>query len=288
MTAWLAEPFAYGFFGRALAAAVFVGALCGALGVFVVLRRMSYIGHGLAHSVLGGVAVALVFDVNVYAGAAAATVLSALLIDLISRRRGVEADAAIGIVTTAMFALGFAVISLSRTLRVNTESLLFGNVLAVDAIDLTLAAAVGAAFTLALFAFYKPLVFVTFDRDVAAVQGVRAGVVDLLFNLLTAAVIVVSVKVLGVTLVAAAVVIPAALARLLTRAFGRTLALAAAVGVLASVAGLYVSYYVRIPSGAAIVLVDAGLFGVAAAASAAAARARVAVARRRHMRGLDA
>ncbi|HWH33451.1 MAG TPA: metal ABC transporter permease, partial [Egibacteraceae bacterium] len=103
---WLTEPLSYGFFARALVAGVALGAVTGAVGAFVVLRRMSYIGHGLSHSLLGGIAVSLALGHGVYLGAAAATVVSALLIDRVSRRPGLAADAAIGIVTTAMFALG--------------------------------------------------------------------------------------------------------------------------------------------------------------------------------------
>lgn len=282
---WLTEPLSYTFFVRALAAGALIGALCGAVGVFIVLRRMSYIGHGLSHSVLGGVAVGLALGVNLYLGAAAATVVSALLIDRVSRRRGLQPDAAIGVVTTAMFALGVAVISMRGGGRVSTEGLLFGNVLGVSAADLALALGVAVVFAALLFAFFKPLVFLAFDPAVARVQGVRVGATEVLFNVLTAAVVIVSVRVLGVLLVAAAVVIPAALARLLTNSFGRLLGLSIAAGTAAAVAGLYLSYTVAIPSGAAIVLVGAALFALAAAASGLRSRGRLAQAGRPHSGG---
>ena len=274
MIDWLVDPFAYAFFARAMLAGVLIGALCGALSVFVVLRRMSYIGHGLAHSVLGGVAVGMAFGYGLYPGAIAATLLSALLIDRVTRRRGLHADAAIGIVTTAIFAAGVATLSV-LPVRVNVEAVLFGNILGVTRIDILVATAVGAVFAGALFAFYKPLVFVTFDREVAAVHGVRTGAVEVAFNLLTAAGVVASVRVLGVLLIAAAVVIPAALARLVSHSFGRMLALATAVGVVTSSAGLYASYYVNVPSGPAIVLIGALLFTVVFAGSALSARRRL-------------
>lgn len=265
---WLVEPFSYGFFGRALLACVVIGAMCGALSVFVVLRRMSYIGHGLAHSVLGGVAVGAALGYNTYFGAVVATLVSAVLIDRISRRRGLHADAAIGIVTTALFALGIAVVSTLESSRVNTESLLFGNVLAVTPADLWLSSTVAAGFALIVFTTYKSLVFVSFDPEVARVHGVRAGVMEALLNLLTAAVVIVSVRVLGVLLVAAAVVIPAALARLLTRSFGTMLGVSVGVGVTTGMLGLYGSYYANIPSGASIVLAGAVLFGLVYAGTA--------------------
>jgi ABC-type Mn2+/Zn2+ transport system permease subunit len=265
---WLTEPFAYGFFVRALAAGVVVGAMCGAVSVLVVLRRMSYIGHGLSHSVLGGVAVALAAGVNLYIGAAAATVVSALLIARVARLRGLHADAAIGIVTTAMFAAGVLVVSTTASGRVNTEALLFGNVLGVTWSDVAVVGGAALGVFALLFAYAKPLLLVTFDPSVAPAHGVRAGAVEVLFNLLVAAVVVVSVRVLGVLLIAAAVVIPAATARLLTASLGRLFALAIGAGALASVVGLYTSFHVNAPSGATIVLTATALFILAAAVAA--------------------
>lgn len=269
---WLVEPLSYAFFVRALAAGVVVGGMCGALGVFVVLRRMSYIGHGLSHSVLGGVAVGLALGVDLYVGAITATLLSALLIDRIARRPGLYPDTAIGIVTTAMFALGVAVISVLRVGRVNTESLLFGNVLGVRAVDLVLVLVMAGTFGLVLFLLYKPLLFTAFDAGVAAVQGVRAGLMEALFNVLVAGVVVVSVRVLGVLLVAAAVVVPAAAGRLLLRRFDLLLGWATAMGAVSALVGLYLSFHWRVPSGATIVLV--GVAGFAACAVIAPLRER--------------
>ncbi len=261
MSAWFVDPFTYAFFGRAMVAGILIGAMCGALSVFVVLRRMSYIGHGLAHSVLGGVAVGVAFGVDVYVGAVAATVISALLIDGITRRRGMHADAAIGIVTTTVFAGGVAVLAVVPT-RVNLEAVLFGNILAVDATDLAVAGGVGAGFLILLVTLYKRLVFATFDPEVADVHGVSTSAIELVFSLTTAAVVVASVQVLGVLLIAAAVVIPAATALLVSRSFGVVLLAATAIGVVASVSGLFVSFYVDVPSGPAIVLVGAAGFAV--------------------------
>jgi ABC-type Mn2+/Zn2+ transport system permease subunit len=257
---WLLEPFAYGFFVRALAAGLAVGAMCGAVSVLVVLRRMSYIGHGLSHSVLGGVAVALAVGADLYLGAAVATVVSALLIHRIARVRGLHADAAIGVVTTALFAVGVVVVSMSGAGRMSTEALLFGDVLGVTRTDLIVVASAAAVVFGVLFAYAKPLLLVTFDPAVAPAHGVRAGYIEVLFNLLVAGVIVVSVRVLGVLLIAAAVVIPAAAARLVTASLGRMFAIATSVGVASSVIGLYASFYVNAPSGATIVLTATALF----------------------------
>jgi ABC-type Mn2+/Zn2+ transport system permease subunit len=278
VSALLLDPFAYAFFGRAMVAGVLVGAMCGALSSFVVLRRMSYIGHGLAHAVLGGVGVGVAFGVDLYVGAAAATVLSALLIDRVARRRGLHADAAIGIVTTAIFAIGVATLSILPT-RVNIEALLFGNILGVDRTDLVVAAVIAVGFAAVLVALYKPLVLTTFDPEVAAVHGVRTGAVELVFSLTTAAVVVASVRVLGVLLIAAAVVVPAAAARLVTRSFGVMLVVATAIGVGSSVVGLYTSFHVNVPSGPTIVLAGSAVFTVAFLVTALRDRSAVARAR---------
>jgi ABC-type Mn2+/Zn2+ transport system permease subunit len=271
---WLTEPLAYEFFVRALAAGVLVGALTGAVGVFVVVRRMSYIGHGLSHSLLGGIAVALALGGNVYAGAAAAALASALLIEVVARGRGLAADAAIGIVTTGMFALGVAVLGLLDGPRANAESLLFGSILGIGAADLVLAALAAAAVALALFAGWKRLVFTAFDPLVADVQGVRARLVGLLLDVLVAVAVVVGVRLLGVLLVAAAVVVPAAAARQLSHRTGVVLGLAALAGATAAVAGLYASWHLEVPSGPAIVLIAVFLFLSAATAGSIVARGR--------------
>jgi len=279
VTEWLLLPLDYAFFTRALLAGILVGAMSGALSTFVVLRRMSYIGHGLAHSVLGGVAVGLALGVDLYVGAIGATVLSALLIDAVARQRGLHADAAIGIVTTSIFAIGVAVLAIVPT-RVNVEAVLFGNLLGVDRTDLAVAVAVGVAFAAVLLLLFKSLVFTTFDAEVARVHGVRTGAMELTFSLITAAVVVASVRVLGVLLIAAAVVIPGATARLLTRSVGRMLLVSTLLGVAAAVVGLYLSFHLDVPSGPSIVLTGASVFACVSLGSALVARLGLRAARR--------
>ena len=266
---WLTDPFAFQFFGRALLAGVAVGAMCGALGSFIVVRRMSYIGLGLSYSILGGVAVGFFLGAGLYQGAIVTALLSAFLIDRIRRVKGLHVDAAIGIVSAVLFALGVAVISANRTRELNLENLLFGNVLGVSDADIWLVVTAAIAFAVLLFLFYKPLLFSTFDREVAAIQGVRTGITESLFNVMVAGVIVVSLRVLGVLLIAAVLVLPASFARLLSSSFGRLLAIATTTGIVTAVVGLYISYYADIASGPAIVLVQGSLFAIAAAGSAA-------------------
>ncbi len=277
---WLLDPFAFEFFGRALVAGTLVGGMCGALGVFILLRHLAYIGHGLSYGMLAGVATATMAGLNPYIGALAATAAGGLLIDQVRRLRGLGGDAAIGIVSTTLFAIGVAIISADRSRDFNLEGLLFGNVLGVQAIDIAFVGAMALIATLVLVATWRALVFATFDPEVAAVQGVRVRVIDLAFSLLIGAVVVVSLRVVGVLLITAVLVLPAAVARLTSDSLGRMVLRATVVGVVSNIVGLYVSYYTDMASGPAIVLASAVMFVVAVAASAVSRRRAVAAARR--------
>jgi ABC-type Mn2+/Zn2+ transport system permease subunit len=264
LTEWplasLLEPLTYVFFRRALLASFLVGALCGLVGVYVVLRRMSYIGHGLSHAVFGGAVISYLMQVNFYLGAGLWGVASALLINEVAQRRKLGADAAIGIVTTASFAVGVAGISHQRRFTRNFEAALFGNVLGITPADLWMIAGVAMVAIVGILILYKPLLFTTFDQEVAEVYGIPTHWVNAAFALILAAVILVSMQVMGVTLIAAALVIPASAARLLTQRFDRLLWLASLIGGGVSVLGIYASYYLDLASGATIVLIGTAIF----------------------------
>lgn len=255
----LFDPFEFAFFGRALLAAVLVGAVTGALGPFVIVRRMAYIGQGLSQSVLGGVGIALTYGAGLYSGAAAATLVAATAI-YVTRRRGVPADTAIGIVASTMFAAGVAVISANRDRSLNIANLLFGNILGVTRNDLILVAVVVAVTTGLLAVNYKQLLAATHNPTVAAAHGVRVGRMEILFNLLLALAVVTALQVLGVLLVAATLLLPAATSSLVYRSFGRLVVGSIGMGVAMGVVGLYISYYHDIASGPAIVLTGAAVF----------------------------
>lgn len=262
------EPFAYEFFRNGFFAAVLVGALCGVMGVYIVLRRMSYIGHGLSHSVFGGAVVSFLFGINFFLGAGAWGFLSAVLINAAGRRRRIGSDAAIGIITTASFALGVALVSKNRSLSKNFEAMLFGNILAVDRQDLLVVGAVTIAVAAAVFLVYKQLLFVTFDSEIARIHGVRVSWIDAGFSLALAATIVASLNVVGVTLIAAAIVVPPTTARLLTDSFGKMILLSTALGAIGGGFGMFASYHFDIASGAAIVLLLTAVFVVVYAGTA--------------------
>lgn len=256
----LVEPFRYEFFRNGVTAATMVGALCGLMGVYIVLRGMSYIGHGLSHSVFGGAVVSHVFAWNFYLGAGLWGFVSALLINAVGRRGKVGSDAAIGIVTTTSFAVGVAIISKRRTFTRDFEAVLFGNILGVTESDLLVIGAVTAAVVTAVFFAYKQLLFATFDPELARIHGIPTGWVDTGFALALAATIVASMNVVGVTLIAAAIVMPPTIARLLSDAFGRVLVISTILGALFGFGGMMLSYASDVASGAAIVLFAAAVF----------------------------
>jgi manganese/iron transport system permease protein/iron/zinc/copper transport system permease protein len=266
---WLLEPFQFEFFRTGTMAALLAGALCGLLGVYIVLRGMSYIGHGLSHAIFGGAVVSFVMQWNFYIGAGLWGFLSALLINQTARRTRIGADAAIGVITTASFALGVALISRYRRFTQSFDAALFGNILGVTWNDVLVIGGVTLLVMAGVFFAYKQLLFTTFDSDVARVYGVRTEWMDALFALMLAAAIIASMQVLGVTLIAAALVIPAITARLMTDSFHRMVFLSVGIGAASGVMGMYLSYYLDVASGATIVLLQSSIFGVVLAIESA-------------------
>ncbi len=256
-------PFAFEFFRNGLVAATVAGALCGLIGVYVVLRGMSYIGHGLSHAIFGGFAASSVIGISYFLGAGVWGLATAVLIGRVSRHRPIGNDAAIAVVTTASFALGLALIAVFGTPARSAEAALFGNVLGVSATDVAAIALVALAVGVGVLVRYRALLFTTFDPEVAAVSGVHTARVDLLLMLMLTVSILVSMNIMGVTLVAAAIVIPAASARLLTTSFTTMLVLATTIGAASGFVGMIASYHFDIASGPTIVLTSAAIFAVA-------------------------
>jgi ABC-type Mn2+/Zn2+ transport system permease subunit len=258
----LLEPFSYEFFRNGIAVATLSGALCGLVGVYVVLRGMSYIGHGLSHAIFGGAVASYAIGFSFYLGAGVWGLVSAVLILLIARRRSIGADAAIGVVTTASFAVGIVIISVIGSFR-NVESVLFGNVLGVDLGDVLVVAGVTVVAGMVVALRYRQLLFTTFDPEVADVSGVSTARMDILLALLLTALITVCMNVLGVTLIAAMLVIPPVIGRLMTDSFHRMLWISVGVGTFCGFVGVYLSYYLDWASGPAVVLTAASVFVLA-------------------------
>jgi ABC-type Mn2+/Zn2+ transport system permease subunit len=259
---WIVAPLAYGFMQRGMLAAVLVGILCAIVGCYVVLRSMAFLGDALAHAVLPGVAIAYLMGANLLMGALVTAVVVALLISLFSRKGTIKEDTAIGIVFAAALALGVALISSVRTYAVDLTHIMFGNVLGVSPTDLWLIAGIGAAVLLTILAFYRQFLVIAFDPVLAATQRLPVERLRILLLLLIALTIVVSLQTVGVGLVAAMLVTPGTTAYLLTRRLPTMMMVAALIGAVASISGLYLSYYVNIASGAAVVLVATALFTI--------------------------
>lgn len=260
---WLLDPFQYDFMLRGALASVMVGVLCAVIGCYVVLRSMAFLGDALAHAVLPGVAVAYLVGANLTLGAMLAAVVVALGISFFSGRETIKEDTAIGILFTAALAVGIALISTVRTYAVDLSHILFGNVLGVSTSDLLLTAVVGAAILAVVALAYKPFLVISFDPVLAATLRLPVNFFRTLLLVLLALSIVISLQTVGVTLVAALLVTPGATASLLTRRLGSMMLVAAIVGALSSLVGLFASYYLNVASGAAIVLAATAFFVVA-------------------------
>ena len=250
----LLQPLTYAFLQRGLLAAILVGIICAVIGCYVVLRSMAFLGDALAHAILPGVAVAYLIGGNLLIGALAAAVLVALSIGFLSRRGDLKEDTAIGILFSAALALGVALISSIRTYAVDLSHILFGDVLGVTPADLWLTAGLGVVVIGLVAFFYRPFLVMAFDPVLATTLRWRTGLLRNLLLVLLALTIVISMQTVGIGLVAAMLVTPAATAYLLTRRLRVMMLLSAGIGAFSGIVGLYVSYYLNIASGAAIVL----------------------------------
>lgn len=239
-----------------------VGGMCGLLGVYIILRGMSYIGHGMSHAVFGGAVVSYMISLNYYIGATLWGFMSAILINEISRRKMIKADAAIGVVTTAGFAIGVLLITAARSFHRNFEAILFGNILGITDQDLYVILAVLAITMLFVFFFNKRMLFTIFDKETSKVYGVKTELVEIIFSLVLATVVIASMNAIGVTLLAAAIVAPAISARLLTNNFLKMIVISSTIGAVTAFLGMYASFYFDSASGATIVLFGAAAFGI--------------------------
>jgi ABC-type Mn2+/Zn2+ transport system permease subunit len=257
-------PLSYPFMVRGLVAAVIVGVVCATVGTYVVLRGMAFFGDALAHAILPGVAVGYLVGGGAYGPlfwwAMIAAILTAIGIGVLTKGRQIKEDTAIGVFFAGMFALGIAMISTADSYTVDLAHFLFGNVLGVSTRDLWFTAIFGGLVILAVLAFYKEFLVLSFDPVLATTLRLPANLLHYLLLVLIAVAIVVSLQTVGVALMVAMLVTPAATAYLLTRRLPVMMLTGAAIGALSAVIGLYFSFYVNIASGAAIVLVCTALF----------------------------
>lgn len=266
MLNWLLTPLQYPFMQRGMLAAILVGVVCAVLGSYVVLRGMAFFGDALAHSILPGLAVGYLVSggarESLFWWGLVTAVVSSIGIGALTRNARVKEDTAIGIVFAGMFALGIALISSVNSYAVDLSHFLFGDVLGVRSSDLLLTAVFGGLILALIFAFYKEFMVLSFDPALAQTLRLPVRFLDTLLIVLIAVAIVVSLQTVGLALMVAMLVTPAATAYQLTRRLPVMMGLAALIAAFAGVTGLYVSYYLAIASGAAIVLVSTAVFFV--------------------------
>lgn len=266
MLEFVLEPLQYAFMVRGLIASVMVGTVCAVMGTYVVLRGMAFFGDALAHAILPGIAVGYLVGGGarepLFWWALIAAILSSLGIGAISRNTKIKEDTAIGIIFAGTFALGVALISTVRSYSVDLAHFLFGDVLGVRNGDLWLIAAFGGFVLLAILAFYKEFMVLSFDPVLATTLRLPVRLLEFLLLILIAVTIVVSLQTVGVALMVAMLVTPAATAYLLTKRLPIMMAIAATIASISGVVGLYLSYYLSIASGAAIVLTCTAFFGI--------------------------
>ena len=260
---FLREPWSLEFMRRALLAAMVVSAVSAVIGSFVILKGMAFIGDALPHASFGGVAVAFVLDANLYLGGAIAAVLTAILIGFVSRRGLIKYDTAIGILFVGAFAAGILIISRQNNYTPDLFSFVFGNVLGVSWNDVWTTAALSAVILLLVVLFYKEILFVAYDPSMAAASGLPVAAIQYGLLALVGVTTVIGLQTVGIVLVVALLVTPAATAQLLTRRLPPMMAVGALVGVLSSLVGLYIAYYADVAASAAIVLTATGFFALA-------------------------
>src|SRR5512133_741364 len=241
MIEWLIQPFSYEFMLRGLAAATIVGAVCSIIGCYVVLRSMAFLGDALAHAILPGIAISYLVCGNLMIGALIASVIVALAIGFFSRHGTIREDTAIGVLFSAALALGIAIISTIRTYAVDLSHILFGDILGVGESDLIQIAILAVIIIGLVLIFYRPFKIISFDPILATTLKLPAEGLRILLLILISLTIVASLQTVGIGLVAAMLVTPAASAYLLTNRLSRMMVVSACIGIFSSIVGLFIS-----------------------------------------------
>lgn len=257
----LVEPLQYGFMQRSLIVAIIVGVICSVVGSYLIVQRLAMLGDAISHSLLPGLAIAFVLNINLSVGAFVAGVLSTVMISWIHRRSPIKEDAAMGIVLSAFFALGITLITLvQKENKIDLNHFLFGNILGVTLGEVRDTAIIAALVLLGVFLFYKELLFYSFDPLGAKAAGLPTDLLSSGLMVLIALTVVASMKTVGVVLVLSLLITPGATAYLLVPRLHQVMFVGSAIGIVSSLSGMYLSYYFNLPSGPAIVMVVSVLF----------------------------
>jgi manganese/iron transport system permease protein len=259
---YLTDPLQYEFMKRALLEVVIMGVVTGAIGTYIVLRGLSFIGDALSHSIFPGIVIAFLLGQSIFVGAIVFGVITSTAIGVVSTSRRIKEDTAIGVMFAGMFALGIVLISSSRNFTRDLASFLFGNVLGVTTGDIYLSAVAGAVVLALILLFYRELLISSFDRVAAQAMGIRVFWIDMLLLFMITLTIVVSLRAVGNILVVAMLVTPAAAARQLTDRLPVMMVLSSTIGVISGIVGLFISYHRDVAAGGTIVLVATAIFMV--------------------------
>jgi manganese/iron transport system permease protein len=257
---FVANPLAYGFMQRGLAAAILVGIVCAVMGTFVVLKGLAFIGDAVSHAAFPGLVIAFMLGLPLYVGGAVASVGTALAIGFVSRRGRLRFDTTVGVLFAGTFALGILLFSTIKNYVADLLGYLLGNVLGIGIGDLIQVAVLGVVVLVVVIAIRKELLYATFDPLGAAASGLPVGALEYLLLALLGVTIVVSIQAVGIVMVVAMLVTPAATAQLLVVRFERLMVLAAVLATVAAISGLYLSFYLNLASGASIVLIETLFF----------------------------
>ncbi len=261
------EPMQFGFMQRALLVSALAATACGVVGTFVVLRGMAFLGDAIAHSALTGMAAAFLLGINIFVGALLWAIPASLTISAVTRRAGVRIDAVIGVMFAGGFAVGVIIIDTSANYAGDLLSVLFGNVLGASWNDVLVVGLLAAGVLLVVRLFYKELVFTTYDAAVAEASGVPVRFLEYMLPLLVALTTVAALKTVGNVMVMSLLVVPAVTGTLLARRLATMMAATVAAALVAVVTGLYLSYYLNLPTGPAIVVTSVGILLVVVVAS---------------------
>ncbi|QNP30094.1 metal ABC transporter permease [Cylindrospermopsis curvispora] len=264
MLSEIMEPLQYGFMQRSLIVAVLIGLLCAVVGTYLMVQRLALLGDAISHSVLPGLAIAFIIGANIFVGAFIAAMVSTVAIAVIKNRSPIKEDAAMGIVFSGFFALGVTLITgIQKTNKIDLNHFLFGNILGVTPNEVRDTAILAAVALIMVFLLYKELLFYTFDPIGAQVAGLPVNQLNISLMLLISLTIVASMKAVGVILVLSMLITPGATAYLLVNRLHQVMILGAAIAIISSIVGIYLSYFYNLPSGPAIVLVVCTAFVLA-------------------------
>ncbi|AFZ45713.1 ABC-3 protein [Halothece sp. PCC 7418] len=260
----LIEPLQYSFMQRSLLTAILVGIICASVGTYLMVQRLALLGEAVSHSVLPGLAIAFILGIDIFVGAFIAGVISAVMIAWVRTRSPIKEDAAMGIIYSAFFSLGITLISIvQKNNKVDLLHFLFGNILGVTTRDVVNTAVITVLVLTVIVLFYKELLFYTFDPEGAQAAGLPIHLLDLGLIILMSLTIVASLTTVGLALVVAMLITPGATAYLLVKRLQQMMIFGSVIGVIASISGMYLSYYFNLPSGPAIVMVAFGCFMLA-------------------------